>query len=181
MYKAEIIYNRNDARKFFIKGPKSTARKIIDGLVIGIAVLIFIMLLLATVGGASLWELGSTCIFYFVCFLPYYIYAFCIFYSNYISKPDKLLKEMLKYQETVSYKFFYYEFNVQFGKDKNIVNKSIEYTKLIYAVETSEYFFLYETIKSGYIIRKNSFTEGNPWDVSKVLHTHLGNKFVVKK
>ena len=88
---------------------------------------------------------------------------------------------MLKYHETAVYKFFYYEFNVQFGKDKNIVNKSIEYTKLIYAVETPEYFFLYETRKNGYIIRKNAFTEGNPWYVSKVLQTHLGNKFTVKK
>ena len=181
MYKAEMVYNRNDARKFFIKGPKSSVRKFIDGFAIGIAVLMTIILMLALAGGAPLWAVAVTCIFFIVCFLPYYIYAFCIFYSNYISKPDKLLKEMLKYHETAVYKFFYYEFNVQFGKDKNIVNKSIEYTKLIYAVETPEYFFLYETRKNGSIIRKNAFTEGNPWDVSKVLQTHLGNKFTVKK
>ena len=168
MYKAEMVYNRNDARKFFIKGPKSSVRKFIDGFAIGIAVLMTIILMLALAGGAPLWAVAVTCIFF-------------IFYSNYISKPDKLLKEMLKYHETAVYKFFYYEFNVQFGKDKNIVNKSIEYTKLIYAVETPEYFFLYETRKNGYIIRKNAFTEGNPWDVSKVLQTHLGNKFTVKK
>ena len=32
--------------------------------------------------------------------------CFLHFYSNYISKPDKLLKEMLKYHETAVYKFF---------------------------------------------------------------------------
>ena len=88
---------------------------------IGIAVLMTIILMLALAGGAPLWTVAVTCIFFIVCFLPYYIYAFCIFYSNYISKPDKLLKEMLKYHETAVYKFFYYEFNVQFGKDKNIL------------------------------------------------------------
>lgn len=132
-------------------------------------------------GGAPPWAVAVTCILFIMCFLPYYIYVFCIFYSNFFNKPDKLLGEMLKYQETAVYKFFYYEFFVQFGKDKNIVKKSIEYTKLIYAVETPEYFLLYETRKSGYIIRKNSFTEGNSWDVSKVLKTHLGNRFAVKK
>ena len=55
MYKAEMVYNRNDARKFFIKGPKSSVRKFIDGFAIGIAVLMTIILMLALAGGAPLW------------------------------------------------------------------------------------------------------------------------------
>ena len=54
MYKAEMVYNRNDARKFFIKGPKSSVRKFIDGFAIGIAVLMTIILMLALAGGAPL-------------------------------------------------------------------------------------------------------------------------------
>ena len=80
--------------------------KIIDGLAIVIAVLMVIILMLALAGGAPLWAVAVFFFFFIVCFLPYYIYAFCIFYSNYISKPDKPLKEMLKYRETAVYKFF---------------------------------------------------------------------------
>ena len=68
MYKAEMVYNRNDARKFFIKGPKSSVRKFIDGFAIGIAVLMTIILMLALAGGAPLWTVAVTCIFHCLLF-----------------------------------------------------------------------------------------------------------------
>ena len=62
----------------------------------------------------------------------------------------------------------------------NYVLEAMPYEVVINAYETDEYFYIFISDRSAYILPKNTFVINTPQEMRKMLSMKLGNRFIVK-
>lgn len=116
-----------------------------------------------------------------ICFIPvvlgilYFVYLYVIFPAHSFENFSKRYSDALVYVNIDEDKL---SFNMNSNGYNETVN--ISYGRILYAIETDEYFLFYPTRVSAYIIDKQGITEGSPAQLRTLLTEKLGGKFSVK-
>ncbi|MCM1225804.1 MAG: YcxB family protein [Clostridium sp.] len=170
MLKAEMKYELSDMKVFVRKSRNSAAVYLL------VAFMAFIVLI--TLPGV-IYSLKRGVDFYDIIYFLGIIMFIYFFISRMIFLPKNNLEKIKKVygDNPIVFSFGEETFNVSAEKGASSENITLEYGKLFSVREIKDYFFIYISRNTAYIIKKSAIEGGTPYELSEMLKKRLGKKY----
>lgn len=174
MIKAEMIYALDDTRAFLRRGSGYARFRIPIAVITAAAVILTLVLLLIPSDSAYKDDIGFTLIISIAGILLYTLW--------FVDRPEKLFRRMRGSFGDIPtvYSFADEILTVSFSSALVCSINKYKYQGFKLCIETDEHFFIWINAYSGYIIRKNSLTEGTPEELRAELQKVLGERYRIK-
>ena len=178
MIKAEMVTTLEDMKVFARKANTFKTFIIVNAILALFALWMLVLFCISIAYGAKILD-NMSLIVLFAFAVAYVIHNFTY---NLKTIPKNNLKKIKDaYGDTpVSYTFFEEYFNVKVENGINSEDSNLEYKNLHSAIETDEHYFIYLAKAQAHVIRKNSFVDGTPEELSALFKEKLGSRFTIK-
>lgn len=170
MIKAEMKYELSDMKVFVRKSRNAAVFYLITA---------FLAFMVLTSLPGVIYSLKHSVTFHHIMYFFGIILSIYVFISRIIFLPKRNLEKIRNVYEDnpVVFSFGEETFNVSAEKGANSENISIEYGKLFSVREIKDYFFIYTSRNTAYIIKKSAIEGGTPYELSEMLKKSLGKKY----
>lgn len=169
MIKAEVRYTTKHIRKFLWSGRNLIAMIFLYTIYAANLVMTG-LLLLAKLFGADVDLTFEIVLMLF--FSAYLVYRTFFYEKTYLKRYQHQFPNT-----AIDFSFGENCFTINGSGEAYNSHQEIDYGKLLKAVEKNEWFMLYITSVSVYVINKSEITEGTPDELRELLKRKLGNKF----
>lgn len=172
MIKAEMKYELSDMKVF--------VRKSRNAVVFYLLVAFMAFIVLTTLPGVIYsYSLKRSVSFYDIIYFLGIIMFIYFVISRMIFLPKNNLEKIRNVygDNPIVFSFGEETFNVSAEKGASSQNITLEYGKLFSVREIKDYFLIYVSRNSAYIIKKSAIEGGTPYELSEMLEKRLGKKY----
>lgn len=172
MIKAKVRYTEKHYKQLVNHTPL-LIQKIISYIFVSVICIVFLLLILGKLCGGEYSLIPI--------FIPFALGLFSIIYMAMIPK-IMVKRHFQQFPDSEEYYTFGEDGFTELTKGPGLNHEqSVNYDRFISCYENREWFLLFITRNTAYIIHKSEITSGTPDELRELLKTRLGNKFHARK